>query len=108
MKTLKDYIWNGNHSDNHDQEDRAQPADHEPEHIRKPERRSVQPYFLFDRVRSDRARDQEADEYGGYRHHQGVRQKIKEIQKLHADDLHLAEIAVTEAGERSETDHDGA
>ena len=24
MKTLKDYIWNGNHSDNHDQEDRAQ------------------------------------------------------------------------------------
>ena len=24
MKTLKDYIWNGDHSDNHDQEDRAQ------------------------------------------------------------------------------------
>ena len=64
--------------------------------------------FLHESIDSGRLDNQETGGKGSDRHHDSIGEKIKEIQKLHADDRDGAQNIVAEGGERAEREDDAA
>ena len=92
--------------ENDQDEDRSNIPDHDPEDHLAAEGMSVDFNFLFESLKSHTPGHKQADRQRCDRHHHGVCEEIKEIQERHSDDGEEGERAVTEAGERSQEDHD--
>ena len=62
--------------------------------------------LFFDLVHTDHTGYQEAGHQGCDRHHYRVGKEVKEIQKLHADDLYKVQRTISQTGQGSQGDHD--
>ena len=89
-------------------EERAEEADHGVEDLFPAERGLAEQDLLFDAAHACDPRDEQADRNGRDGHHDGICQKIKEIQQLHADDLHARQRPVAERGQTAEHQHHDA
>ena len=86
---------------------RADVFDHELEDPSSAENMSVLLYLRHRCGDGHAACDKQADAQSSYGHHDRIGQEIKEIQELHADDRHIGERSVAEAGQGSQKDHHG-
>ena len=55
--------------------------------------------LFFDLVHSDHPGYQKAGHQGCDRHHDGIGQEVKEIQKLHADDFYKIQRTISQTGQ---------
>ena len=86
---------------------RADVFDHELEDPSSAENMSVLLYLRHRCGDGHAACDKQADAQSSYGHHDRIGQEIKEIQELHADDRHIGERSVAQAGQGSQKDHLG-
>ena len=88
-------VCNGAQQDD-GREEWAEETDHGIEDLLAAEGVSIQQDLLLNLADADDAGDQQADGNGCDGHHDGVRQEIKEIQELHADDGNASQRPVAE------------
>ena len=74
---------------------RAQILYHESKHLLSAERMSSKFNFLFQKSNAHISDHKQTGEKSCYWHHNGVGQKVKEIQKLHAKDCNTAKWSVS-------------